>query len=676
MPDWLFWLLKSRTVKGERRSVRQSASRLAAIVVLLIAVGGGVSAQPVLPAVVADPAPVIDGGLSDPCWEKAPSVSDFYYTPDGTKGKEPTTAWICYDQKNIYAAFYCRDSQPHNIQAQQKKRGGGTYTDDRVDLGIACYPAQGHVAWFITTAGGVQDETFDWADVSKIEWRGDWKAAARRVNDGYIVEIAVPFSILQYNAGQTSLGICFDRRHARSDQFWTSPNVGATGDYGSWYLWNGLALPKPNTKPKLMAYSVLGTGSADTPQRLGLDVKHALTSSLTGLVTLNPYFDDVEQQVTSIDFSYNERYLPDSRPFFQEGEGYFPYTNILYTSRIGDIDAGAKVYGKIANYSLALMNVQKFGDESHTCLQVGREFGHDRSLYLCGVQSHIAGEDHLSTMISSGYRLIDKPDRKLKAYVYTIMADEPSARGALLATGLDSYAGPKKPQWGLYYKVIDDQYDPYLGYTPEKDLRGLSGSVRLFDSPSKGALSYWSTQLSWNLTDHLDGSLFHNSLRLSTTVEWRKGTGIGCSLGRTHRPPYRDTLINLYGWWGQRSLYNNGYAGLALGRQAGGSYLDYYVGRGWSLGDNLNLHTGYEYSRIEPPSPKAYSTGQLISTLAFDLDNERTLAGRLVAQKGKTNFYLAYKQRVRVGMDAYVIFGDPNADSTRSSLALKLIRLL
>ena len=79
---------------------------------------------------------------------------------------------------------------------------------------------------------------------------------------------------------------------------------------------------------------------------------------------------------------------------------------------------------------------------------------------------------------------------------------------------------------------------------------------------------------------------------------------------------------------------------------------------------------------MKPPSPNAYSASQLISTLAYDLDNERTLAGRLVAQKGKTNFYLAYKQRVRMGMDAYVIFGDPNAESTRSSFALKLVSML
>ena len=643
---------------------------------LLMALSSMAFAQPTIKAVEVDPPPVIDGDLSDECWQKATSLSDFYFTSDGSSASEPTSALVCYDQKNIYVAFRCQDSQPQTIQSQQKKRGGGTYTDDYVDFYIACFPTQGHVARFLVTAGGCQLETFDWADTSKIEWRGDWTGAAKLVSDGYTVEMAVPFSILQYRAGQTSLGLCFERHIPRLDRSWISPNIGPTGGYAAWYLWDGLALPRPNLKPKVMAYSVAATGNDDAPQRMGLDIKHSLTPSLTGLVTVNPFFDDVEQQVEGIDFTYNERYRPDSRPFFQEGQGYFPFTNILYTSRIGDIDAGAKVYGKMGDYSLAFMNAQRFGREGYTCLQTGREFGHDRSLYACAVHSHVAGNDHLATLISSGYTFIDKPNRKLKAYAYTINAHEPSKRGALFDMGLDSISGARKLSWGVYYGAIGSDYDPYLSYTPENDLRSLQGGLSLYDAPSDGPVSYWSTNLWGDLTDHANGSLFHKNISLSGTIRWRNGSGGSLGLRSTHRPPNKDRRVILEGWWGQKSLFNNGYIRCSFGRQAGGAYLDYHLGRGWNLGDRMNLRTDYEFSRIRPPSPDAYSAHQLISTLAYDLDNERTLAGRLVAEHGKTNFYLAYKQRVRSGMDAYVIFGDPNADSTRSSFALKLVSLL
>ena len=233
---------------------------IATILLILLVLPVSASERPIVKGVMADQPPIIDGDISDACWQTAPSVSDFYFPSDGSPAPEPTTAWICYDQKNIYAAFHCKDSKPDTIQCQQKKRGGGTYTDDYVEVAIACYPTQGHIAWFLVTAGGVQDEHFDWADVSKIEWRGDWKAAVKRVEDGYTAEIMVPFSILQYNADQTSLGICFERRLPRLDQSWISPNIGHVGGYQTWYLWDGLVLPRPNIKPKLMGYSLVGAG--------------------------------------------------------------------------------------------------------------------------------------------------------------------------------------------------------------------------------------------------------------------------------------------------------------------------------------------------------------------------------------------------------------------------------
>ena len=657
---------------------------IAGILLVLLTMPLPAAERPVVHGVMVNLPPVIDGDASDECWQNSIQFTDFYFLSDGSAAKEPTTAWVCYDQKNIYVAFHCKDSQPNAIQYQQKKRGGGTYTDDHVTLGIACYPDQGHTAGFTMTAGGVQSEHFDWADASKIEWRGDWQSAAKRVDDGYVVEMAVPFSILQYNPNQTSLGLYLQRRHARLDEYWASPNVGPAGDHMNWYLWDGLQLPKPNVRPKIMGYSVFGAGSDDSPHRAGLDIKHALTPGLTGLLAVNPYFDDVEQAVAGIDFTYNERYLPDSRPFFQEGVGYFPWSNILYTTRIRDIDAGTKFYGKAYGLSIAAMNTQKFGDESHTCIQLGKEWAARKNFYLCGVQSHVGTDDYTSTMISTEYRFIDKPERKFQWGGHAIVSDNPLNKGTLIGTGLRWYGKPKMLEWGMDYQSVTDDYDPYLGYTPERDLRSFTGWFGVSDQPSKGKLSNWSSSVSWDITDHVNGSPFHKGISMSNVVGWRNGSGVCLYFGRHDRvpvsdtpsPTYKDSHIGLDAWWGEKDLFNNGNLGLALGRRAGGSYVDYYISRSWGLSDSLNLYTGYEFSRVKPPSPNAYSASQLISTLAYDLDNERTLAGRLVAQKGKTNFYLAYKQRVRVGMDAYVIFGDPNADSTRSSFALKLVKLL
>jgi hypothetical protein len=639
----------------------------------------GADERPALQGVATDTPPVIDGDVSDACWQKAASVGDFYHLPTGTPATEATTAWICYDQENIYAAFYCKDSQPDKIQAQQTKRGGSTYTDDTVWLGIDCRARGNHIAWFWVSAGGVQNEEFSWADVSKIEWRGDWQAAAKRVSDGYAVEMAIPFGILQYSDKQDCMGILFERDHARLRQDWRAPNIGPTGGSEKWYLWEGLKLPKPDVKPKLMAYSVASMGGDQDSRRMGLDMKHSVTPSLTGLVTLNPYFDDIEQEVAGVDFTYNERYLQDSRPFFQEGEGFFPLENVLYTRRIKDVDLGAKLYGKMGDYDLAFMNVRRFGEEDHTVLQVGHTWeGNKANLWLCGVESDVPEVNNTVWLVSTGVTISERENRKTWAHTHLITADSASGTGtgSEFAWGITSSGGPKRLQWGLDYNRIDSDFDPYLGYIPEKDLSSYGHYLGVYDQPSEGALSYWNVSLSGDLTDHLDGPLYHNSIGLFGDCSWRNGTGVGVGLRASHRPPYHDKTANLWFWWGNNDLYNWGYADVTFGRQAGGDYFSYVISRGWRLGEDFSLYTGYEHSRLKPPSPNAYSAGQLIATLAYDLDRERTLGGRLVTRGGKSNFYLTYRQRVRVGTDAYLIFGDPNAESTRSSFALKLVRLL
>ena len=55
----------------------------------------------------------------------------------------------------------------------------------------------------------------------------------------------------------------------------------------------------------------------------GFDARYEPRPNLTGLISVNPDFSQIENAVTDIDFSYNEKRLGDYRPFFQEGSRYF-----------------------------------------------------------------------------------------------------------------------------------------------------------------------------------------------------------------------------------------------------------------------------------------------------------------------------------------------------------------
>ena len=167
-------------------------------VTVLVAACGHATAGPALKAVVVEQAPVIDGDLSDACWQSVPAVTEFCYVDTGSPAAEPTTAWLAYDSENVYVAFDCKDSQPDKIVAQQTKRGGDVWRDDNVTAYFDLFSEYrgDRFSYFTVTAGGTQAHEVRSAQTVKTEWAGDWDAAAKRNPDGYSVEMRIPFSIL------------------------------------------------------------------------------------------------------------------------------------------------------------------------------------------------------------------------------------------------------------------------------------------------------------------------------------------------------------------------------------------------------------------------------------------------------------------------------------------------
>ena len=639
------------------------------------------AAGPVIPAVETPDIPVIDGDLSDPCWQKAPQVQQFYFLPNGSSASESTTARLCYDRKNVYVAFYCKDSQPDKIVAEQKKRGGVIDTDDWVgfDLDTYCTFQRAKMSSVRVSARGVQVEQLQSGDVSKIEWKGDWRAATKRGADGYTVEIAIPFSILQYDPAATRMGVAFARGHARMKQEWWAPNLGPGEDPKNCYIWEGLDLPKPSARPLLLGYTLIGMG-ADSPRQAGMDMKYALTPSLTSVLTVNPDFRNVEQEVENIDFTYTTKYRDDSRPFFQEGSMYFPGRDMFWSWPINEIDYGAKISGRYDQLQIAALSCGRSGVEDYSMVHIGREWPAKGNIRLVGVLSNAPGVHNLATGITGGYRIYDRNDVKLHLAAKVLSADAAvgAGRGQSMDFSLFNSGKPRVLAWQIDRIHIDPNFDPFLGYVPDKGIEGWEGWMSLHDKMSQGKLTQWTWNVNLDMLDRIDGSPYNNTLSTNYTLDWRNGQSIRFSARASDRMPdtllFLDRTVGVSYLWGTQNLYDRGGFGIDIGRVAGGRYQAYGLGQAWRASENLSLSLDYYYTSIDPPSLEAYSANQLVGQLAYDIDNERTLAGRVVAQTGGTNVYLAYKQRVRSGMDVYVIYGAPNSTSTKNTFLLKLLR--
>ena len=108
-----------------------------------------------------DEAPVLDGVLNDAAWKQAARVTDFmqFQPKEGVSMTEETVAYIGYDSRNLYIAFYAKDSEPQKMRAHLAPRDQA-FGDDWVGILLDTFGDQRRAYEFISNPLGVQIDIF------------------------------------------------------------------------------------------------------------------------------------------------------------------------------------------------------------------------------------------------------------------------------------------------------------------------------------------------------------------------------------------------------------------------------------------------------------------------------------------------------------------------------------
>ncbi|MEJ7623153.1 MAG: carbohydrate binding family 9 domain-containing protein [Pyrinomonadaceae bacterium] len=147
-------------------------------------------------------APVIDGVLDDPVWRSAALFGDFIQTNpgDNVAPKEPMEFMMAYDAKHLYLAFNVKQARD-TIRATVSRRDN-IFNDDYVIVFLDTFNDQRQAYAISFNPLGIQ------ADGTTTEGRGEdysidlvMESKGRVTADGYIVEAAIPFKSLRYEAG-------------------------------------------------------------------------------------------------------------------------------------------------------------------------------------------------------------------------------------------------------------------------------------------------------------------------------------------------------------------------------------------------------------------------------------------------------------------------------------------
>ena len=348
----------------------------------------------------------IDGQLDDVLY-KEQAIEGFIQTVpnEGQPSTERTEAWVAYDDRFLYVACRCWDSEPpEKWTANEMRRDTAQLRqNDTFGLLIDTYHDKRNGFNFYTNPlGAMADQIISDEGNPNVDWNPVWYVRTGRFAGGWTVEMAIPFRSLRYVSGENQIWGIQIRRAIRRKNEWAHLTFvpAATGGSGGIFRVSaagdlaGLNLPPASRNLEVKPYGIsrLTTDRTRNPivtndfaPAVGVDAKYGITANLTADLTVNTDFAQVEVDEQQVNLTRFALQFPEKRDFFLEGRGIFEFARsggtgggagpsggpaasaplLLYTRRVGlnagrevPIDVGGRVTGKAGRYNVGVMNIE------------------------------------------------------------------------------------------------------------------------------------------------------------------------------------------------------------------------------------------------------------------------------------------------------------------------------
>jgi len=506
--------------------------------------------------------PKIDGLLTDPVWQSASAITGFRMVEPrpGEDPSEKTEARVLYDDTSLYIGVYCHDSEPARISGNtmahdsgnvQSNMGYGhgpqTASDDVVRVLLDPFQDKRNAYLFFVNSRGARGEGLVYAGSASLNWDGIWEAESRRLKDGWSTEIRIPFKTISFRPGLNVWGLNIERTIARKmevirlsgttrDSNFNNPNEAAALQ-GIEGIRQGLGI---TFRPYGLASAskdnlVAGTyhGELDS----GFDLYKSFTPNLVGVASYNMDFAETEVDERRINLTRFPLFFPEKRMFFLEGSEVFSFSSSIsfmpfFSRKIGLFEGsqipvrfGTKLYGKIGNTNLAVLDVQTgaYGDLAGRNLLAARMtqniFAQSKVGWIftngspTGERNSLAGVDF---NYSSSKFMGDK-NIMLAAWGAYNWNEREEGRHH----GFGFRADYPNDLWNVQttYAYYGEALDPGLGYMMRQGIQTAFARVAFQPRPAGGFLGRFvrqfffeaSADYYWDLSGNLETSQIHAS---------------------------------------------------------------------------------------------------------------------------------------------------------------------
>jgi len=486
---------------------------------------------------------------------RAAVVRDFvqYEPREGEPASQKTTAYLAYDDKNLYVGFLCEDNEPELIRAHVTRRDaiGG---DDNVGVVIDTYHDRRRAYAFAVNAHGIQED-------SRVEERrGEdqtfdtlWNSEGQLTPGGYAALMVIPFRSLRFSpAAKQTWGIFLSRSIPRYNEVSTWPAISRS--ISGWLIQEaevrGLENIARGKNLQVIPYGYFASHrflNLETAQferdafseRVGLDAKWVVASNLTLDATLNPDFSQVESDTPQI--TVNRRFevlFPEKRPFFMENSNFFDTPiQVLFTRRIADPQFGVKLTGKTGPYTIAALaaddrgpgevvapNHPAFGHRAFfNVLRLSRDIQRQSNVGLVWSDREflraynrafgVDGRWKISKTTGFGFQVLKSYSGDLDGY---------TKDGHALQASLDRFTR----HWNTFlgYNERSPGFEAASGFVPRVDFRAVGGYVGYAFRPEGRWIVAWQPSLGGNVLLNSQNERQDYALRPSVSVEFAQAT--------------------------------------------------------------------------------------------------------------------------------------------------------
>jgi hypothetical protein len=513
-----------------------------------------------------------DGKVDDPAWDAIEPLPLVTHWPSFGESVDPnkTQIRIAHDEEYIYASCRCF-GDPEKISAPTYKRDEVNMSMDGLTIALDTFNDNENILWFNVTPTGSRADAAVSNDAQGTNpvnffWNTIWEAKAEITDDGWTVEMRIPFSSLRFESknGQLEMGLIAFRYSAHNVTMQIFPAV-----QPNWGFWSFLKASQSqkvllnnveNRNPVFITPYLLGglnrsadlnpeisdyTHITDLTYEAGLDVKMGLSDNVTLDLTLNTDFAQVEADDQQVNLTRFSLFFPERRQFFLERAAIFEFSfgehdRLFHSRRIGLSDGqpiriigGARMIARTGGWDVGLLSMQTARDlglpsENHSVVRFRRQVFNPQSYAGGMVTSRIdeSGNYNVAYGLDGIFNLWGDDFLNINVAQTSDSGPNTSAynhQSMRLQTEWErrSYTGLS---YNFSYNYSGSHYDPAMGFQLRSDYMRFGERVSWGWMPETSSLQR--IQVSMNGVLYLrneDRSLETAEFGPSAELTWRRG---------------------------------------------------------------------------------------------------------------------------------------------------------